>query len=115
MKKILLIIAGVVAIVVVIGAVLLYANRDKITNFATDRTLNFVEAQLMEHIPDPATEVKVKVDFRTLHERLQAGKVKSSDVKDLAALFYTSYRDEKLDSTEVRKIIDQVHKLVSEQ
>jgi methionine salvage enolase-phosphatase E1 len=114
MKKIILLVAGIIGIVVLVAAILLYINRDKITNFAADRTLNYVEMQVMQHVADPHRADSVRTDFAMLHERLRAGTVKSSDVKDLAALFYTSYKNGKLDSAEVRQILGKIHDLVRE-
>jgi hypothetical protein len=114
MKKIILLVAGIIGIVVLVAAILLYINRGKITNFAADRTLNYVEMQVMQHVADPHRADSVRTDFAMLHERLRAGTVKSSDVKDLAALFYTSYKNGKLDSAEVRQILGKIHDLVRE-
>ena len=43
MKKILLITAGILTIVVLTGSLLLYLNREKIVTYATDRALTKVE------------------------------------------------------------------------
>ena len=114
MKKIFLIVAGIVGLVVIAGATLLYINRDKIASYAMDRALTTVEGQVLQHMPDQTTVVAVKKDFATLHDRLQAGSVKVEEIKEFAAMFYNSYKDERLDSLEVRQLIDKIHKLVEQ-
>jgi hypothetical protein len=113
MKKILLIGAGVIGLIVLVGAILLYFNRDKIASYAMDRALNKVEGQVLQNLPDHKAADTVKSDFAALHERLQSGTMKAEDIKELAAMFYNSYQDEKLDSIEVHQLVAQVHTLVN--
>jgi hypothetical protein len=115
MKKILLIGAGVVGLVVLIGAILLYVNRDKISSYAMDRALTKIEPQVIQHLPNARDTETVKAEFAALHERLQSGHVKPDEIKELAALFYNSYKDERLDSAEVRQLVDQVHTILQKQ
>ena len=112
MKKILLFGAGIVGLVVLVGAILLYFNRDKIASYAMDRALYKVEGQVLQNLPDHRAADSVKSDFAALHERLKSGTMKAEDIKDLAAMFYSDYKDEKLDTLEVRQLMEQVHKLV---
>ena len=111
MRRIVLIIAGGVGILVLAGAVLLYVNRERIARFGIDRTLNTVESQVTMHLTSPATLDSVKADFSTLHRRLQEGSIAAAEVRDLAGLYYTSTRDDRLDSTEIRTLIDRLHTL----
>ena len=112
MKRILLIGAAVVGLVVLVGAVLLYVNRDKISSFAMDRALTKIEPQVLQSLPGAKDEEAAKAGFAALHERLQSGDVRPDEIKELAAMFYNSYKDEKLDSVEVRQIVDQIQKLL---
>jgi hypothetical protein len=112
MKKILLIGAAVVGLVVLLGAVLLYANRDKISSFAMDRALTKIEPQVLQSLPAAKDADEAKAGFAALHDRLRSGDVRSDEIKELAAMFYNSYKDERLDSVEVRQIVDQVQKLL---
>ncbi|MEW6511972.1 MAG: hypothetical protein AB1428_13555 [Bacteroidota bacterium] len=111
MKRILLIVAAVVGVVVLAGAVILYANKDRIAGYAIDRTLAAVETQITRHVPDAAERDSVKAEFSLLHKRLQEGKVSVSEVRDFAALFYMSTKDETLDSAEVGKLMERLHRL----
>jgi methionine salvage enolase-phosphatase E1 len=112
MKKILLIGAGVIGLVVLVGAVLLYANRDKISSYAMDRALTKIEPQVLQHLSNAQDAATAKAEFATLHARLQSGDVRADEIKELAAMFYASYRDEQLDSTEVRQLVNQVHAIL---
>jgi hypothetical protein len=114
MKKILLITAGVLTIVVLTGSLLLYLNREKIVTYATDRALTKVEEQVLQRLPDRRAVEDAKADFLKLHERLQLGSVKTDDVKGLAAMFYSSYKEGKIDSLKARGIVEEVHRLAAQ-
>lgn len=113
MRKILIVGAAVIGFVVLVGAILLYANRDKIASYTMDRALLKVEGQVLQNLPDQLAVETARKEFAALHERLQSGTVKADEIKELAAMFYSNYRDEKLDSAEVRQLVEQVHKLVA--
>jgi hypothetical protein len=111
MKKVLLIIAGALALLVLTASLLLYLNREKIVAYSTDRALTRIEEQVLQRLPYKAAVDGAKADFLTLHERLQAGSVKADDVKTLAGMFYTSYREGKIDSLSASRIAKEVHRL----
>ena len=111
MRRLILIIAGGVGIVVLAGAVLLYANRERIARFAIERTLQTVETQVTKQLTEPAALDSVRSDFAALHRRLQEGTVSAAEVRDFAGLFYTSTRDDRLDSAEVRSLLEKLHTL----
>ena len=114
MKKILLITAGVLTIVVLAGSLLLYLNRDKIVTYSTDRALTKVEEQVLQRLPDQRSVDEAKADFLRLHARLQSGSVTTDEVKGLAGMFYSSYREGKIDSLKARRIVEEVHRLAAQ-
>ena len=114
MKKILLITAGILAIVVLTGSLLLYLNREKIVTYSIDRALTKVEEQVLQRLPDQKAVDEAKADFVKLHARLQSGSVKTDDVKTLAGMFYTSYKEGKIDSLKARRIVEEVHRLAAQ-
>jgi hypothetical protein len=113
MKKILLITAGVLAIVVLTGSLLLYLNREKIVTYSIDRALTKVEEQVLQRLPDQNSVAEAKTDFLKLHERLQSGSVQTDEVKTLAGMFYTSYKEGKIDSLKAKRIVEEVHRLAA--
>ncbi len=114
MKKILLITAGILAIVVLTGSLLLYLNREKIVTYSIDRALTKVEEQVLQRLPDQRAVDDAKADFLKLHQRLQSGSVKTDDVKTLAGMFYNSYKEGKIDSLKARLIVEEVHRLAAQ-
>jgi hypothetical protein len=114
MKKILLITAGVLTIVVLAGSLLLYLNREKIVTYATDRALTKVEEQVLQRLPDQGAVDGAKADFLKLHARLQSGAVTTDEVKHVTGMFYSNYREGKLDSLNARGIVDEVHRLAAQ-
>ena len=115
MKKVLLILAGILTVVVLTGSLLLYLNRDRILAFSIERALTKVEEQVVMRLPDPREVVEAKADFVKLHGRLEEGTVSTDDVKGLAVMFYGSYREGKMDSLKAREIVGEVHRLAAEQ
>jgi hypothetical protein len=111
MRRLVLFIAGGLGIVVLAGGILLYVNREKIARFGIDRTLHTIESQMTMQVTSPARLDSVKSDFATLHRRLQEGSVTAADARDFAALFYTSTRDDRLDSAETRLLTDRLRTL----
>ncbi len=114
MKKILLITAGVLAIVVLTGSLLLYLNREKIVTYSIDRALTKVEEQVLQRLPDQQSVDVAKTDFLKLHQRLQSGSVGTDEVKTLAGMFYTSYKEGKIDSLKAKRIVEEVHRLAAQ-
>ena len=113
MKKILLITAGVLTIVVLTGSLLLYLNREKIVTYRTDRMLTTVEEQVLQRLPDQRAVDEAKADFLKLHARLQSGSVTTDQVNAIAGMFYSSYREGKIDSLKARDIAGEVHRLAA--
>jgi biopolymer transport protein ExbB/TolQ len=114
MKKILLITAGVLTIVVLVGSLLLYLNREKIVTFRTDRALTKVEEQVLQKLQDQRAVDGAKADFLRLHARLQSGTVTTDEVQHVTEMFYSNYREGKIDSLNARGIVGEVHRLAAQ-
>ena len=113
MKKVLLILAGILTILVLTGSLLLYLNRDRILAYSIDRALTKVEEQVVLRLPGSQEIGEAKADFVKLHGKLQEGTVSTEDVKSLAVMFYGSYREGKIDSVKAREIVGEVHRLAA--
>ena len=113
MKRILLLVAGVIGLVILVAAILLYFNRDKIASFAMDRALTSVEGRLIAELPAGMAPDSVRAEFASLHTLLASGSVTADEIKDLAATYYGAMKDERLDSAEVRQMVEQVKKLIA--
>ncbi|HTR98392.1 MAG TPA: hypothetical protein VML00_01510 [Bacteroidota bacterium] len=113
MKKVLLILAGILTVVVLTGSLLLYLNREKILSYSIERALTKVEEQVVLRLPDAREVVEAKADFVKLHGRLEEGTVSTEDVKSLAVMFYGSYREGTIDSARAREIVGEVHRLAA--
>jgi hypothetical protein len=113
MKRILLLVAGIVGLVIVVAGILLYFNRDKIAGFAMDRALKSVEGHVIAELPQGLSPDSVRAEFESLHRLLQSGTVTVDEIKDLAATYYTSMKDDRLDSAEVRQLVVNVRELIA--
>ena len=111
MKRLMFAIAAGVGMLVLGGGVLLYVNKERIARYGTDRALNAVESQLTVHLAGASLRDSAKADFTALHRRLQEGSIGAGEVREFAALFYISARDEQIDSTEVRTLLTRLHAL----
>jgi hypothetical protein len=113
MKRFFLLAAGIVSAVIIVAVILLYLNRDTIASYAMDRALKSVEGRVLATLPADLPADSVQQEFASLHQLLQSGSVSVEEIKDLAALYYTSTKDDRLDSTEVRQLVVQVRVLVA--
>jgi hypothetical protein len=113
MKRILLLVAGIVGLVILVAAILLYFRRDQIASYAMGRALTSVEGRVMAELPAGLSPDSVRAEFESLHKLLQSGTVSAEEIKDLAATYYTSMKDDRLDSSEVKQLVVQVRALIA--
>jgi hypothetical protein len=113
MKRILLIIAAVVALGILVGGTWLYFNRDRIANFAMDRALKMVEGRVVAELPAGISADSIRTEFDALHRLLQSGSVSIDEIKTLAKEYQDKMKDERLDSVEVRQLVADVKQLLA--
>lgn len=114
MKKALLIV--VVAIVVVIlGLMALFSLKgDKLAAFAIEKSIPYVQTTVMKNLPQDVSAEEVKTYFTKLTDKIKSGKYDKAEAQQLLLTFKKSMENKKIDSEEVKKMIESVKKLAGE-
>ncbi len=113
MKKFLITVGIVVAVIIVVGAVLIYANRGKITNFVFQKTFETMESAVMKDLPASVPQDSVHTLFSNVRSKIKTGEVDKQKFQRLIFTFQNDLKDKKLDSLEVVGIIDSLKRMES--
>ncbi|OPZ72130.1 MAG: hypothetical protein BWY83_00801 [bacterium ADurb.Bin478] len=111
MKKAFKFLGLTVLILIVVAAAYLYVNRAKLANLMIEKSLPQVESLILKELPASVSKEQVHEDFTKLAAKFQAGHIDSAEVKKIALEFKNALRDEKLDSTEAKELLDHLHRL----
>ncbi len=114
MKKVLLTILGVFVVLIIVGVVWIYMNKEKITNFAVEKGFTAMESAVLQNSPSNISEDEVKKVFEETVAKIKSGDFDKEKMKTIATTFQTSFQDQKLDSTEVVLIIKELKDFVEE-
>ncbi len=111
MKKAFKFLGLTVLILIVVAAAYLYVNRAKLANLMIEKSLPQVESLILKELPASVSKEQVHEDFTKLVAKFQAGQIDSAEVKKIALEFKNALRDEKLDSTEAKELLEHLHRL----
>jgi hypothetical protein len=111
MKKILLIVVLVILVVIVGGFGYLYMNRAKIMNFALEKGLPQIENMVVANLPAGESKEQVHHEFEKALANFKAGKYDEKELQTLLLNFQTAIKDKKLDTDEVKQLLESVRKL----
>ncbi|MFO7890510.1 MAG: hypothetical protein R6V04_09235 [bacterium] len=107
MKKFLLIV-GIILVVLIIAAII-YCP--KMVDFAIEKGLDTMEKPLISSLPDSSSKAEAKIIFDETLTKLKNGDIEKQKLQGLMMTFKDSFEDQKLDSLEVKKIMDELKKL----
>jgi len=111
MKKAFKFLGLTVLILIVVAVAYLYVNRAKLADLMIEKSLPQVESLILKELPSSIAKEQVHEDFTKLVAKFKAGQIDSAEVKKMALEFKNALRDEKLDSTEVKALLDHLHLL----
>ena len=111
MKKVLLIIGGVVVGIIIIAAVLFYFNKDKIAQKGVDMMFQSMEQMITANLPQDVAQDSVKVMISTIKSKILTNEIDMQEFKNLMIQFNESMSNNELDSLEVKSLIEQLNKL----
>ena len=114
MKRFLLIVLVVFILIVIVGGVFICSQKDKIANYAIEKTMAAAKSQIMGNLPENIEADSARVVIDSVMTQLQRGKIDQTQVQYLASNFQTAFNDGKLDSSEVVRLIDTMKKIVHE-
>jgi len=114
MKKFLITAGIIIGAIIVIGGILIYANRGRIANFVFQKTFETMETAVIKDLPGSVSQDSVRTLFSNVRDKVKTGEVDRQKFQHLILTFQTDLKDKKLDSLEVVGIIDSLKKMGSE-
>lgn len=114
MKKLLLIGGGIILAVVIVGAVLIYSNKDKLVNFAIEKGFGAAETAILENLPQSVSEDEVKSLFNKSVEKIKSGNFDKQKMQGIVLYFQDAFQDKKLEQSEVDHLLDELKQFVEE-
>lgn len=114
MKKVLLTVLGVFVVLIIVGVVWIYMNKEKLTNFAVEKGFSAMETAVLDNSPSDIPADEVKKVFEETVAKIKSGDFDKDKMKEIATTFQTSFQDQKLDSAEVVLIMKELKDFVGE-
>ncbi|MCP4566633.1 MAG: hypothetical protein GY841_03520 [FCB group bacterium] len=100
-----LIIAGVVVLLIIIGGVLLWVNKDKILEAGTDFLIDNTETEIVANLPEGYTEDNVRTIMSDLKAAIKNKEVAAPDIQEMAQTFQNAMADKTIDKEEGADIL----------
>jgi hypothetical protein len=114
MKKVLLTVLGVFIVLIIVGVVWIYMNKEKLTNMAVEKGFSAMETAVLQNSPSDIPADEVKKIFEETVAKIKSGEFDKEKMQAIATTFQTSFNDQKLDSAEVVLIIKELKDFVEE-
>ncbi|MBP7462652.1 MAG: hypothetical protein KBA26_15315 [Candidatus Delongbacteria bacterium] len=112
MKKVLLITALVVVVVIIALFVICYTQKDKLVEVGLEKAVESLEMVLLTHLPPSITPDSAKTIIRNYFNTIKQGTVAKHDIEPIMQSFQTGFADQVLDSAEVAGILRQMEQTV---
>jgi len=107
MKKFLLIV-GIILVVLIIAGII-YCP--KMVDFAIEKGFDAMEKSVVASLPDSSSKAEAKIIFDETFTKIKNGDIEKQKLQGLMTTFQTSFKDKKLDSLEVKEILNEMKKL----
>ena len=107
-----LIILAVLVVIIIIGIIILWANKEKIINASIDYIVTTAETQIIQNMPDGYTEDQVHQIMGDLKAAIKDGRTKPQDVQMLAHEFQTDMDDKVISKEEGAKLLAMIKAMV---
>ncbi len=111
MKKFLMIAGIVIVVLILVVAAFIYLYGNKLANVVVAKSLPQIENLITANLPATVNKEQVHQEFEKFSANFKAGKYDQAEMQKLFFTFKESMADKKLDSLEVKKILESLHKL----
>lgn len=101
----------IIAAVILIGAGLLWINKDKIIRFAMEKSFEAMEKAVVTNLPVSVSQDSVRVLFSRTMDKIKSREIKGEDLRDLLMTFQSGMSDRSLDSLEVADILKGIKEI----
>jgi len=107
MKKFLIIVGIILVIVIIAGIV--YCP--KIIDVAIEKGFNAMEKSVVATLPDSSSKAEARILFDETLNKLKEGDIDKQKLQGLVTMFQNSFQDQKLDSLEAQKLMNELKTL----
>jgi len=105
-----LIVLAVIVIILIVGVILIYVNRDKIMEAGIGYMIETTETEILKDIPDGYTPEQVKNIMAQLKDGIKTDKIDQEEAQVLASEFQYVMSDKKIDKEEGAKLLGMIQK-----
>jgi hypothetical protein len=103
-----LIVLAVIVIILIIGVILVYVNRDKIMEAGIGMMIEAAETEILKDVPDGYTPEQVKSIMAQLKEGVKSDLIDKDEAQELANEFQYIMSDKKIDKEEGAKLLGMI-------
>ncbi len=114
MKKVLLTILGVFLVIMIVGAILVYTNKDKLTDLVVEKGFGAMKEAVIKNIPSNVSSNDVTVLFDKAVIKIKSGEFDKNKMQVIATNFQVSFQDQKFDSAEIVLIMNSLTDFVED-
>ena len=101
---------AVILLVIIVGLVLLWMNKDKLVDAAIGYVIETTEKEIVNNLPDGYTPEMVSQIMADLKTGLQNKTVSDAAIQELAGTFQAAMADKKIDKEEGRHLLEMIQK-----
>lgn len=113
MKKGALIAVAVILGIILIAGIYICSNKDKLAGMVVEKSFVVMENAVVKHLPQGASQDSVRTMFKNIVDKIKTQKVDKQELKTFVLTFQAAFRDQKLDSTEVNRLLEGLKRLES--
>lgn len=111
MKKSVTITLAVIGAIVLIAAVLICTNRKKIVDLMFEKSFVLMEQTVVKNLPQTVSKDNVRAMFKTVEGKIKSGNVDQKELQGFYKTFQAGFKDQKLDSLEVERLLEDLKRL----
>lgn len=105
-----LVVVGILFLLIIIGIVIVWMNKDKIVEASLDYMIATTEREIKADLPPGYTPESVHNILATLKGGIKSGEIDSREIQILATEFQSDMKDKKIDQEEGARILDLIVK-----
>jgi hypothetical protein len=115
MKKGALIAIAVILGIILVAALYICSNKDKLAGMVVEKSFAAMENAVVKNLPEGTSQDSVRTAFKNIVEKIKTHQVDKQELKTFVITFQAAFRDQKLDSTEVVQLLEGLKQLESKQ
>jgi len=114
MKKILLIVGGIILVIILAFFALIYLKGDQLATLAIEKSIPYVESNLLKNLPADVSAEDVKATFTKVADKIKSKQYDAAEAQHLLLIFKKSMDDKKIDADEAKQMLESAKKIAGE-